>query len=362
MEPLKYLFNENVVTAIAESAEKYDKDFKKQEFIDSVLDSEWEIRELKDRINFIAFCLGDYLTKDFKQASSTIEKMSEELPSGFEQMPLPTFIELFGLDHFDVSLKTLEKITKGSTGEFAIRPFLKLDAANTLKVMKKWAVHKNEHVRRLSSEGCRPRLPWGGNFQAAIKNPSPVLEILETLKNDDSLYVRKSVANNLNDISKDNPELLLQTGKRWVNENHKHAKWIVKKGLRGLLKDANPSALQLFGYGNPDSILFNNLTIKNKVIKIGDRLDFSFDVINSNVKKQKLRIEYLIEYQKKRGSSKKVFQLSEMELDTKTERKFEKYQSFADMTTRKHVAGNHELFIRVNGELKGSRKFELLND
>ena len=360
MEALKNLFNSKVVEAIADSTVKFHPEFNVRQYVGKVLNENWEDKELKERISHIAVSLKDFLPSDYKKACVILEKVSEDLPSGFEQMPLPTFIEFHGLNDFKTSINTLEKITQGSTGEFAIRPFLKENPKRTLGEMKKWATSKNEHVRRLSSEGCRPRLPWGGNFQDAIDDPKPVLEILEILKNDDSLYVRKSVANNLNDISKDHADIALQTSARWIRENHQYAKWIVKKGLRGLLKNANPTALQMFGFAAPTLIEVRNFIIQEKSIKIVERINFFFTIKNKSKSANKLRVEYLIDFQKKKGSSTKVFQLSEFEIEGNTERKFNKYQSFADLTTRKHYTGKHKISIRINGEVKSSLTFDLL--
>ena len=225
--------------------------------------------------------------------------------------------------------------------------------------MESWAKHKNEHVRRLASEGCRPRLPWGGNFDEAISNPQVILPILETLKNDESLYVRKSVGNSLNDISKDNPDVALETSIRWLKEGHEHAKWIVKKGLRGLLKQAHPKSLELFGYSNPKAVSVHEFKLAKNTVKIGERLDFEFSVFNESKSDSKIRLEYLVDYCKKNGRSTKVFQIAEFELEAKKKRTFNKYQSFADMSTRKHLPGTHFIAIRVNGVIKQSLIFKV---
>ncbi|MBD80118.1 MAG: hypothetical protein CL840_14490 [Crocinitomicaceae bacterium] len=360
MEPLKNMFHRKVIEALAHAIKTNDKAFKSNQFVNAVIDNQWEKRELKDRIFHTAVSLAEFLPNDYEKATVIIQKASKILPAGFEQMPLPTYVEHYGVNHFNTSMKTLEIITQGSTGEFAIRPFLKKDSVKTLKKMENWARHKNEHVRRLASEGCRPRLPWGGNFDEAIRNPGIIVPILETLKNDDSLYVRKSVGNSLNDISKDNPDVALETSIRWLKEDHEHARWIVKKGLRGLLKQAHPKSLELFGYTNPKSISIHDFELKENTVKIGSRLNFEFSLSNESKTDSKIRAEYLIDYCKKSGRSTKVFQIAEFELPAKKKRKFKKYQSFADMSTRKHIPGTHFIAIRVNGVIKQSLIFEVI--
>jgi 3-methyladenine DNA glycosylase AlkC len=300
-----------------------------------------------------------HLPPDFDKAVAILEKVAPKNPAGFEQLIGPTFVEFYGLEHFERSMLALSRLTRFSTGEFAIRPFIKKWPKKTMEQMKEWSRSEDEHIRRLSSEGCRPRLPWGGNLNVFIENPTPVLKLLEGLKNDSSLYVRKSVANNINDISKDHPQLVLDTCTRWLGQNHEHAQWIVKKALRTLLKRADPDALQLFGYGNPKFISVGGL-MADMNVRIGERLNFECIIRNQSKKIQKCRIEYLIEYQKKSGKSTKVFQFMESELKPEEVRRIKKYQPFHDMTTRKHFPGKHKLFIRVNGVVLSECSFEVL--
>ncbi|MCB0480821.1 MAG: DNA alkylation repair protein [Flavobacteriales bacterium] len=360
MEPLKYMFTPNVVKAISVAVKEYYPSFDATGFEKSVLDDTWSDLELKARIAHITQNLRRFMSNNVPEALKVIEKVSKALPSGFEQITLPTFVEFYGLEHFEDSMRTMKSITAGSTCEFAIRQFLKAQPTKTLAIMKKWTSDKNEHVRRLASEGCRPRLPWGGNFQLAIENPNPIVEILELLRADESLYVRKSVANNLNDISKDHPELVLEIAERWLEEDNKHTTWIVKKALRSLLKNAHPRALELFGYGNPNQVLIEALKLIKHDVKIGGKLHFKFECINNSIRSEKIRLEYLITYVNKTGQATKVFQISEMEMVAKESRTFKKYQSFADMSTRKHHPGEHKLAIRINGVIKSEVNFTVI--
>lgn len=353
------MFNEQVVGNYAQIFSQIYPSFDQKEFVADAQNG-FDQLELKERIKQISQALKKGLPQVYPYALKFIVKASTLLPAGFEQMPLPTFVELYGEFHPEESLKALEDLTQGSTGEFAIRPFLKNDPKGTLKKMLLWSANSNEHIRRLSSEGCRPRLPWGGNFSYAIEQPKAILPILVNLRNDDSLYVRKSVANNLNDISKDHPQLVLDIAKKWLSENESNTNWIVKRALRTLLKNAHPEALQLFGFADPKSIQLADLVIKKEEVKIGDAIHFSFNLKNDSEKAKKLRVEYLIDYRNKIGSSQKVFQVSEFSLEGSSKKSFSPKQSVADMTTRKHFPGEHQLSIRVNGEILKSQKFDLI--
>ncbi|MGB0402573.1 MAG: DNA alkylation repair protein [Salibacteraceae bacterium] len=359
MEPLKNLVNQEIVELYAHELNKHLNGFDSVQFKHLILDKEWGQRELMDRIHHVAYVIQKVSNGSFNDTVEGLEKAAPNLPTGFEQIIFPAFVKLYGLDHFERSMLALERLTQYSTGEFAIRPFIKVFPEKTMKQMLSWSNHKNEHVRRFSSEGCRPRLPWGGNLPNFIKDPEPIFPILKKLRNDESLYVRKSVANNLNDISKDHPETVLRIAECWLKENKKHSSWIVKHALRSLLKQPHPKALELFGYGNVSQIEVTDLTIVQESISIGDSLKFSFSLSNLGKQKSKLRVEYLIDYKKKLGSSAKVFQISEFELEGNSKRTFTKTQSFKDMTTRKHYPGIHNLSIRVNGVIKVLKTFEL---
>ena len=218
-----------------------------------------------------------------------------------------------------------------------------------MKQMLRWSKHKNHHVRRLASEGCRSRLPWSMALPAFKKDPSLILPILERLKQDESEYVRKSVANNINDISKDNPELVKEVAGRWLG-NNKQTDWIVKHGCRTLLKQGDPDALQLFGFVPGQDVILSGLKLDRKSIEIGDNLFFSFALSSQRSTLGLLRIEYAIDYMKSNGShSRKIFKISEGDVQTKN-KDIQRKQTFKEMSTRRHYPGKHFLAVIVNGE------------
>ncbi|MGO0993631.1 DNA alkylation repair protein [Clostridioides difficile] len=223
--------------------------------------------------------------------------------------------------------------------------------------MRKWSKHKSEHVRRLASEGCRPQLPWGQAISKFKKDPTPVLPILEQLKTDTSTYVQKSVANNLNDISKTHPDLVISIAKDWYGKN-KSTNWIVKHGCRTLLKKGNRDVLALFGYDDTTSINIQDFTLETTSIFIGENLTFSFKILAK--KATKTRLEYGIDYMKSNGKrNRKIFKISEVSLKENEKKSYMKKHSFADVSVRKHYPGIHSIAIIINGIEKDKLDFEL---
>jgi 3-methyladenine DNA glycosylase AlkC len=224
--------------------------------------------------------------------------------------------------------------------------------------MRAWAEDKNHHVRRLASEGCRPRLPWASALPAFKKDPTLILLVLEKLKDDESEYVRKSVANNLNDISKDHPDLVLDICERWYGVS-RNTDWIVKHACRSLLKAGNERALALFSFADPAGISVEKLALDQFVLAIGAALRFSFELVVNTEEPRQLRLEYRVYYLKASGkSSAKIFQLRE---DTfpPGRHPISRKHSFEERTTRKHYPGQHHLSIVVNGLEMAKVSFEL---
>lgn len=346
-ELLKNNYNKKYIERVAREIYKNCPSFNSKAFIKLVMGDDWESLELKSRMKKISKSLKAHLPDDYKECVEVILKSSSTF-GGFEGMFFPDFIETYGAEkrNWKTSLRALEELTKFSSSEFAIRPFIISDSTKVMKVMLNWSKSKNYHVRRLASEGCRPRLPWAIAIEEFKEDPSLILPILENLKNDPELYVRRSVANNLNDISKDHPELVLNIANEWIGKNSE-TDWIIKHALRTLLKKGNPKALSLFGFTPARSLKIKNLSLKKKRVKIGDFLIFEFLI---DCKKDSLlRVEYAIDYMKKSGAhSRKVFSLSEKKFE-KGAHLITRRQSFKEMSTRKHYKGVHFLSIIING-------------
>lgn len=354
-EPLKYLYNDKFFNHLVTALKKVYPAFQKTTFLKAVYGDNWEDKELKDRMRHIAITLERYLPSDFKVSSKILTDLVEELKTKSEEMSfvymfIPDFIEVFGIDDFKTSVKAMEKITQFTSCEFAVRPFLLKYPDKMLKQMLLWSKHKNAMVRRLSTEGCRPRLPWAMALPAYKKNPSQILPILERLKGDSSESVRRSVANNLNDISKDNPELALEIAQSWFGKS-KETDWVVKHACRGLLKAGHQDALQLFGFGNTDFIKVDALKIHTPKVKVGAALKFSFQVSNLAKESLKIRLEYGVYFQKANGSlSRKVFKISERRYEAGEVCTVERKQAFKVITTRKLYPGLHQVAVIANGK------------
>ncbi|MAU10047.1 MAG: DNA alkylation repair protein [Anaerolineaceae bacterium] len=325
-------------------------------YLSTVYDEKWESLELKGRMIQGARALYDFLPSNYDDALAILMPVSEKF-TGFDAIMFCQYVEEFGLDHFEASMHALEITTVDASAEGAIRPFIIRYPERAMQQMLAWTQHENEHVRRLASEGCRPLLPWNMRLNLFVDDPAPIVPILEALKSDDSLYVRKSVANNLNDISKNQPDLVLDIAERWYGDNE-DTNWIVKHALRTLLKKGNQRALAIFGFGDVSDVTISNLTVTPDPIAIGDDLHFSFDLLLQADQPKKLRLEYAIHYLKANGKhSKKVFQISEREVTPNKPHKLTSKQSFRNMSTRKHYPGPHKIDIHVNGIAKAHAEF-----
>ncbi len=356
-EPLKNMYSKNYLNDFADVFVKIYAKFNKSKFLDLVFDDEWDSRELKQRMRHISVSLHKVLPDNYKQSIEILKKAVSHF-NGFLSMTFPDYVEVYGLDDYHTSIPALELFTQYGSSEFAIRHFIVKYPSKVMPQMLKWAKHKNHHVRRLASEGCRPRLPWAIGLPEFKKDPSEVIKVLELLKEDESEYVRKSVANNLNDISKDNPELAFKTAKKWFGKNPR-ANWIVKHGMRGLLKKGNTDALKLFGFEGVEGIKISDLSFDNDKIKIGDKITFGFKM--KPAEEQKIRLEYTIDFITSSGKlSKKIFKLTENIYEKGKIYDFKKSHSFKDLTVRKHFKGSHTLAIIINGKKLADKKFEII--
>jgi 3-methyladenine DNA glycosylase AlkC len=304
-------------------------------------------------------CLHETLPDDYATALEILKQVAPGF-SGFDAMIFPDYVECYGLVHWDLSLPALALFTTLCSSEFAIRPFIAQDPERAMAKMLVWAKNENEHVRRLASEGCRPRLPWAAALPVFKEDPGLILPILEMLKEDEADYVRKSVANNLNDISKDHPELVLDICERWYGHS-KRTDWIVKHACRTMLKAGNRRAMTLFGFGDPTHISVHNLRLGEEAICIGNDLPFTFELSVDRDQACLVRLEMGVTYVKARGKpSTKIFQIKEDRFDP-GRHPIERKHSFRDLSTRKHYPGKHQISIIVNGVEKATVSFELLD-
>jgi len=357
-ELLKNLYNEEYIELLTKSISDEFEEFETQNFTKSIFNQKWESRELKDRMRHIATTLGVYLPKEYSKVIKILKLAFKKMnfSFGLENMIYQDFVEVYGLDELQISLDALETFTINSSSEFAIRRFILKYPEETMKQMHCWALSSNEHIRRLASEGSRPRLPWAIALPLFKRQPEKVLTLLELLKDDESKYVRKSVANNLNDISKDNPSTIIQLTKEWINYSSNRDA-LLKHGCRTLLKASDTQTLELFGFTKPLHISLENF-IFNQEVKMGEELAFSFE-LNAKEDIGKLRIEFALHFLRKNDKyNKKVFKISEG-IYEKRYKEVKKIYSFKPISTRVYYRGLHKLSIIINGEVFKEVNFKL---
>ncbi|MCR6718749.1 MAG: DNA alkylation repair protein [Chitinophagaceae bacterium] len=364
---LKDLYSPAFIDQFLPSAQRVIPEFDPNAFRKSVFNKEWPAMELKARMRHLAVCLHSFMPKNFSKASKLLIALVDELTAsrmtgyGLEFMFIPDYVALYGLDDLAAANKAMERITQFSSCEFAVRPFILKYPAEMAQQMLKWSLHKDEKVRRFASEGIRPRLPWAMAIPALKKDPSPVLPILENLKNDPSAFVRKSVANNLNDISKDHPDVLLNIARKWKG-NSANTDAIIKHASRTLLKSAHPGVLRYYGLHKNDAINVESFSIAAARVKWGGDLSFQFSVINTGKKTADVRLEYSLYFLRKNGQlSKKVFKISERKLAANEKITLIRKHSFRAITTRVYYPGQHEVAVVVNGKEFHKGSFLLLS-
>ena len=358
-EPFKNVFNAEFIELLVKRVRLYYSDFNAQLFEAMVFDDNWESRELKQRMRHISVCLRHCLPDDLSEAFAIIRQCAIDFGKEMDIAPMvfPDFVEHYGVGHAE-SLDLLQHLTRYSSSEFAIRPFILNDTSGVMTLLLDWARSDNYHVRRCASEGCRPRLPWAMALPTLKADPTPVLPILERLKDDPELYVRRSVANNLNDIAKDNPDVVIAQAKAWLGRS-KNTDWVVKHGCRTLLKQGHPEVLKLFGFASPAHITVHKMQHADTVT-MGETFTFLFELTSEgNQPLGKLRLEFAIDFMKANGKqSRKVFQISEGQWDSAKEQVAKTF-SFKPITTRKYYTGEHGLSILVNGIEKARSSFTL---
>lgn len=361
---LKDVYSPAFYDQLCDSLEKTLGDFDRNRFLREIFDDRFESLELKQRMTHTIDAIAGFLPQDFARAAAKICELIDNLKQagvseqGFEYMFLPEFIETRGLDDYPVSIRAFEHITQFTSCEFAVRPFIHKYGQKMLDQMFRWTRHEHAMVRRLASEGARPRLPWAMALPALKQDPAPLLPILDNLKQDESVSVRRSVANNLNDVSKDNPDIVIALVKKWRGTRETDA--LVKHACRTLLKQGNSEALRIFGY-ETTGIETSVLTLNTTRVQFGNALTISFSVSNKTESARKVRIEYAIHHLKKNGElTRKVFFISERELPAGSQLEIERKHAFKPITTRKYYAGLHRVSFIVNGVESTPSDFELI--
>ncbi|WP_040724865.1 DNA alkylation repair protein [Thiomicrorhabdus sp. Kp2] len=333
-------------------------EFNSSMFVTRCMTANWPELSLKQRIRQVSQSLHESWCLPYKDAIEVLQLVSTEF-SGLFHFVFADYVELYGIEDFETSMHALALFTQSSTSEFGIRPFLQKKPEKTKQQMLIWSKSDNHHLRRLASEGIRPRLPWARHLSWIEEEPQWVLPILENLKNDESRYVQKSVANLLNDLSKTQPEWVLALCQNWLINPSQATYWIVKHGLRTLLKQGDVRALALIGYASSDHIRVKSWHLADKV-NLGDKLHGEFELVAEQAL-GKVRIEYALSFLRKQHTPyRKVFKISESDYPMKT-KAFYLTHNFKIISTRNYLPGLHKIELIVNGQILKTDQFELQN-
>ncbi|UNZ21253.1 DNA alkylation repair protein [Streptomyces sp. 891-h] len=260
---------------------------------------------------------------------------------------------------FEPALGLLAALTPRLTAEMAVRPFLHHDLHRALRPTLEWTRHPDHHVRRLASEGTRPRLPWAPRLTALVADPTPALPVLDALYRDTSEYVRRSVANHLNDVSRDHPDTAVATAARWLSNPAPTTPALIRHGLRTLVKAGHSDALALLGH-DPDAAVQVGLDVHTPEVHIGEHLAFGYEITNTGSRRTCLVIDYVIHHRKANGDlTPKVFKLATRTLAPGERWSAVRRHSFRELSTRRYYPGVHRVQLQINGQPHGSAAFSL---
>jgi 3-methyladenine DNA glycosylase AlkC len=329
---------------------------------------------LGERIQLVRRALKAVLPDDFRKAVPImVDSLGPEIPegglenvdlagpTGFIVMSQTAYVARYGLDHFDLSMNAFYEMTRRFSAEGSIRYFILQHERQTLKQLDEWTQDDNFHVRRLVSECTRPRLPWMIRLPKYVRNPAPVIKLIDKLKHDPSLYVRRSVANNLNDIAKDNPDIVTTTLQRWnKRQPSDEMQWLTRHALRTLVKQGNPEALTLLGYSQSLKLTVEQFKAGPKRLSLGAELKLKIQLTSAEKEPVPLMIDFVLYHMKANGQLRpKVFKLAKKMISPGELLVIEKSHPMRPITTRKYYSGRHEVELQINGKIVASDNFHL---
>ncbi len=368
-EQLKTFFSPALVRRLASDIERVEAAFPTRSFVRRA-SAGLDDLELLDRGKHIARALAAHLPSEYPQALDVLlrslgsEHASDELVGAgmapFYYLPHTIFVAENGLGHFELSLLAQYELTKRFSAEWSIRAYIEKDPERTFSQLVVWAKDPHPHVRRLVSEGTRLRLPWASRVAWLDAHPGRVLALLEVLKADPTTLVRRSVANSLNDLSKDHAELVVETCRTWLSKGSPEMRSLVAHALRTLVKKGHRGALGVLGAGARPQVVVRSPSLSVKAVRVGGAVRFSFTLESTAKRKQDLIVDYVVHFVKANGASRpKVFKLKRVTLGPQGSAAFEGRISFTQLTTRKHYPGLHRVDIVVNGEAHALGALEL---
>jgi 3-methyladenine DNA glycosylase AlkC len=362
---LKDKYSVSFYEGFLDALDKTGNGIPKKQFFDQLMDSTWEEKSLKERMRHTTIVWRSFLVNEVENQAKILIEVTNYLKSihsteySLEYLFLADFIVLYMIDYPELAIKTMEEVTTFTSCEFAIRPFIIRYPSQFEKQMFAWSNHSNHHVRRLASEGIRPKLPWGEVLRTYVKEPAPIFPILDNLIADPSEYVRRSVANILNDISKTHPDLVLDWSAKKYGVS-KEVNQAIKHGIRTLLKQGNSKALSIIGIKPDASISVISFELTKPQVKMGGELPFSLVIKNTGSKLASIRVEYKVYFKRlNKPFGEKVFQITSTNLAGKTSLTLERKHSFKPITTRNYYPGEHYISLIVNGEEGEKVRFEV---
>jgi len=317
-----------------------------------------ELRML-ERVNLLAESLGKCLPETFSEAADVLYRLleSDEF-DGWMMLPCGYYVAEAGIDEPDVALPLLAALSPRFSSEGPIRVFIEAHPETTMRYLHQWTTHADEHVRRLVSEGTRPRLPWAPLLRGFIEDPTPAVELLEKLFDDPSEYVRRSVANHLNDLSKDHRELAIELASRW-QEQASHGEFVVRHGLRTLIKRGDPDALSIMGFEYDNTVELVSFALDSASITIGESATFT--AVLSSTEPTRVAIDYLVHYQGAKGpKAPKVFKLTTRTVEPDSPETVVRKHAFKDVSIRKIHPGPHRIEVQVNGRVLAGADLEVV--
>lgn len=368
----KDFFNTALVEDMAHHLHRVWPGFDKKGFAAAAL-ANFSALELKQRSHQIARALGAHLPKDVPRAlhmltaslrplraNGDLDDDAKKGVAGWAILPFGEYVAANGLAHVKESLAALRELTIRSTSEFAIRPFVLAHPKETLEVLKLWSKDKNEHVRRLVSEGTRPRLPWGMQLKAFVKDPAPILPLLEALRDDPSAYVRRSVANSLNDIAKDHPDLVAALAGKWLKDAGAERARLIRHACRTLIKAGHRATLTALGYAPSAKVELMQFTLNPAQLTFGNELTLKVQLKSTAKVPQKIVLDYVLHHRKKSGTSAKVFKWKSFTLEAGGTIALARKHAIKRITTRVYYPGAHKVEVMVNGNVRGGKSFTLV--
>ncbi|MEY3013779.1 MAG: hypothetical protein RIT45_2514 [Pseudomonadota bacterium] len=360
------VYNPRVIGALGDRLKAAAPTFARDAFVEDAC-RDLDALGMNERVSQIADALERHLPADFAAAAAILRAAQEPPQSepgktdwdAFIVLPQCAFVSRRGRGDVPLALAMLREFTRRLSAEGDLRTFFEVDFERTWATLQRWCEDPDPHVRRLVSEGTRPRLPMAGRIERFVRDPSPVLGLLERLRDDPSEYVRRSVANNLNDISKDHPDAVLDVLERWSENAPAPRHSLVRHAARTLLKAGNSRALALFGL--QPAALDVTLTVETPRPAIGGEVVYVATLRSTASEPQRLHLDYVVDFVKARGERRpKVFKWTERTIAPGESLTLRRSQHLRPTSGRTLYPGEHGLWLQVNGQRMGAATFEVV--